>query len=1524
MSQFNQFQQSIFEEGPRTSPQVAMQPFQYKEAEVILPNPININLAVNDKTAWYSLGQEAFKVAGKLYEDVLDYQIKSMGNEIEDSILTAEDKVTDINNQANLRIMAGEDPRKVMVDVVKQFDDSKKYLSTRLKEVLGEDRYNFYTSENPDLSTIGTSYQELALLTKKGYVNLENSYQNNLLNLNQAIIGQDRSKKAVKSFLNNDYDSENYEGLPGLFPIFSGQLPVPVKENTNTPVYGWDSNEHNPLKDGQGNPVLVSREGKWYFNTEANIPSVLTDTELRNISIQDSLSVPIVNKYGTKIHPDFVKALEAVLKNQKSVGESYIILQGLASITPTTLGSIVRENGITKNDANKLMILRLAIISNATREKISEILKKTNEDDLARFTDFVNNLRLFENGELSAGTNTNLKDFPIISNAVIDYLMQATGKQEELSTYRLDTGNVRPGFLANDTGDEFSVVDLLQDRNFTTILARVYSAIESNPSIIKKLGETREKQINTFLSDFLPQEFSQASLTFMGRSFVISPSVSNFSRQVGHIKSDPKLYNEEILPPGYENNFTAMVAAASLGGSYSSGITPGEGSFKTLPWDQSVRMMVSFIQTVNPQANLDIAETLVRNFDDFTRNQRGEYISKGLLSDATLLRIAYSSDPYIIQKVLRQKVEGMDREQLLSLSVQTMQRISSAEYWEWRLDYTDTEAMETYGGGIPMGIRSIRYKQPDGSYGSIQPTSTSNLAASDGAFYPKNNSNNFPVILTNPNVSKSDFKKFIENWNEGNTEQMPSANYNRRSIQEPNPSLVPFLLSDMDFYLGTLGQKIKNYAAYYESRALSENISNPEVTSPTKLKSLLLQNLAHIQAILQIDPEFEGIETPHLLYDLESSPPQPPQLIFSTAIQKQPVLLFKDNRLFTDVVIEQIWKKGQKLGLEKFSDYLALSSVLEQSYSSNPLLNIGYNFRKAINDPEFDPENPFGLMRLTSGPNQGLVLWEDRPNQLAVLQQLVREGYIPYIDQDTNELYAFTDQELDYDRERFERGDRYWGTNRRVLFGPLLTDQLPESLSTEEGEIGLDMSKFDTYLSNLDKRITTTYDNDYFFGFKTDAQIIQDTLYPSKPTENNIEKYMKPPPTFMDEVKRDFSRQWENFKDKFSSLPKELFSKIKDSLFEDAPNAITKMNNWQAITPVNDLALQRQRSAQYAGWLVRSVLYDFGLVDSLQEDPNEQLSGVNVSQMPKLTPSNKLFPNNNNLSPKDIETINEFTKEAIPYITEYLNKNMPSPGAVSDTNKPDVEEATIKITPLLFPLVFNKDGSVSNVKTMSFSEEKNGPEILIPTIKNGKVMTAEEAIAEYKRTKQHFGIFSTPEKANAFAKKLHDEEEKKGVDFEKTWLPLISTYEGFSKTAYNKDGVWTIGKGSTTHPDGTPVKAGDTITKKNADLYLRHYVYTKVIPTLSRKIPTWYDMNSNQQSSLISFAYNVGENFYGLENFTTITRALRTKENWKDVPSALMLYVKGYDNKQKKKVVLPGLVKRRQEEANLWSKEVTK
>lgn len=146
------------------------------------------------------------------------------------------------------------------------------------------------------------------------------------------------------------------------------------------------------------------------------------------------------------------------------------------------------------------------------------------------------------------------------------------------------------------------------------------------------------------------------------------------------------------------------------------------------------------------------------------------------------------------------------------------------------------------------------------------------------------------------------------------------------------------------------------------------------------------------------------------------------------------------------------------------------------------------------------------------------------------------------------------------------------------------------------------------------------------------------------------------------------------------------------------------------------------------------------------------------------------------------------------------------------------------------------------------------------------------------------------------------------------WHSLISGSEGMKTDAYWDDTgkLWTIGKGSTTHPDGRPVKRGDKITPDQADQYMEHYVNKNLVPKLE-KIPTWGKMSENQKGALVSFGYNVGPNFYGSKGFETISKALSSEQTLGNVPGALKLY-----NKSGGKV-LRGLVTRREAEGTLWN-----
>jgi GH24 family phage-related lysozyme (muramidase) len=147
--------------------------------------------------------------------------------------------------------------------------------------------------------------------------------------------------------------------------------------------------------------------------------------------------------------------------------------------------------------------------------------------------------------------------------------------------------------------------------------------------------------------------------------------------------------------------------------------------------------------------------------------------------------------------------------------------------------------------------------------------------------------------------------------------------------------------------------------------------------------------------------------------------------------------------------------------------------------------------------------------------------------------------------------------------------------------------------------------------------------------------------------------------------------------------------------------------------------------------------------------------------------------------------------------------------------------------------------------------------------------------------------------------------------------PLIAEFEGCRLRAYPDPGTGgdpiTIGYGSTRDRNGQPFRLGDTITETEADALLDGEL-ERMAAHLQRSIPSWDWMGPGQQAALLSFAYNVGEHFYGSSGFNTITRALASPAGWPDVPAALALYCNPGT------AVEAGLRRRRQAEADLWAR----
>lgn len=138
---------------------------------------------------------------------------------------------------------------------------------------------------------------------------------------------------------------------------------------------------------------------------------------------------------------------------------------------------------------------------------------------------------------------------------------------------------------------------------------------------------------------------------------------------------------------------------------------------------------------------------------------------------------------------------------------------------------------------------------------------------------------------------------------------------------------------------------------------------------------------------------------------------------------------------------------------------------------------------------------------------------------------------------------------------------------------------------------------------------------------------------------------------------------------------------------------------------------------------------------------------------------------------------------------------------------------------------------------------------------------------------------------------------------------LIKKFEGYKLEAYKcSAGVTTIGWGNTRYEDGNPVMMGDKITKKRADFLfevISEEFAQKVRPLIKSNI------NENQFSSLVSFAYNCG--IQNLKN-STLLKKVNANPNDESIRAEFLKW-----NRASGKV-LAGLTRRREAEANLYFK----
>jgi lysozyme len=138
-------------------------------------------------------------------------------------------------------------------------------------------------------------------------------------------------------------------------------------------------------------------------------------------------------------------------------------------------------------------------------------------------------------------------------------------------------------------------------------------------------------------------------------------------------------------------------------------------------------------------------------------------------------------------------------------------------------------------------------------------------------------------------------------------------------------------------------------------------------------------------------------------------------------------------------------------------------------------------------------------------------------------------------------------------------------------------------------------------------------------------------------------------------------------------------------------------------------------------------------------------------------------------------------------------------------------------------------------------------------------------------------------------------------------IAIIRKYEGLRLQAYIcPSGLATIGFGAIFYENGSRVQLGDKISRDRADQLL--FFQVKLFADEVQRIVK-VKLNENQLGALVSFCFNVGGAAFAK---STLARKVNANPSDSTIRNEFMRWTRGGGK------VLPGLVKRREEEANLY------
>ena len=644
-------QQTIFETGPQagfTPPEVAN---VYQEGQVqFAPQQIGIESASID---WYTLGQNAFQLAGQTYENVLDYLITSKRNGVVELKDKYQSTLDDFYLQQSLEIYNADKEKrppnsKVINDLVTEIQKTKESFKDEAIKVLGSSNY---FDDNLDITSLGLKYQELALTSRSSLRDIDR-FANKLLYETQRVInGVVKQEEGYAAWKNGAGVRD-----PKIKPqVLFGGFPLPAHpENPDLPIVGFEKDMagnwiplsiSDPMTGDLNYPVVKRDDGKWYFQSQY-IDALKSPSDFQALVYTDNFSYgpysAVMNSTG-QFTLDMERMIKEVIESQQpNNGMAAYISTALANI-PDHLAenAIDRIDGLDEDEKIKLSMMRMHVKNGFELEQLPQITG-LNREMLKGTYGRIQKLR-------SGATIYNVAENPA-----------EVKKYEELTTilYALNTefnlGIVDKALdfstsgqnLIDETPEMSASALLTQNPALVPMVARIAAIMDANEGLYRDNPELKAADMTKLLKEHIKREnYSVFPNEATGvPNIIYTPNLMYFSGARERLLSAPKLTSlpeetrEEIKSSVTKQN-RALVNAHLFSTNWTGNVT-GE-NFEDLA--------VRFARQISPKLDTEVFTALANAAIYTKRGERGERV-RSQIPLVELMRLVVASTPTAMEK----------------------------------------------------------------------------------------------------------------------------------------------------------------------------------------------------------------------------------------------------------------------------------------------------------------------------------------------------------------------------------------------------------------------------------------------------------------------------------------------------------------------------------------------------------------------------------------------------------------------------------------------------------------------------------------------------------------------------------------------------------------------------------------------------------------------------------------------------------------------------------------------------------